>query len=44
MTSPKRLNMPGHSRPISKLSTVPVTAPTAKVTAATLDQRWARRM
>ena len=44
MTSPKRSNMPGHSRPISKLRTVPVTAPTAKVTAATFDQRSARRM
>jgi hypothetical protein len=34
----------GQSRPNSKLSTVPVTAPTAKVTAMYFDQRWARRM
>ena len=44
ITSPKRSNMPGQSRPISKLRTVPVTAPTANVTAATFDQRSARRM
>src|SRR3954470_21337932 len=31
----------GHSRPNSKVSTVPVTAPTAKVTAMYFDQRWA---
>ena len=31
----------GHSRPNSKDSTVPVTAPTAKVTAMYFDQRWA---
>ena len=31
----------GHSRPNSKLSTVPVTAPTAKVTAMYFDQRCA---
>ena len=31
----------GHSRPNSKLSTVPVTAPTANVTAMYFDQRWA---
>ena len=33
----------GHSRPNSKLSTVPVTAPTANVTAMYFDQRWASR-
>ncbi len=44
MTSPKRSNIPGHSIPNSKLRTVPVTAPTANVTAATFDQRSARRM
>ena len=33
----------GHSRPNSKESTVPVTAPTAKVTAMYFDQRWASR-
>src|SRR6478752_1442397 len=32
----------GHSRPNSKVSTVPVTAPTAKVTAMYLDQRHRR--
>jgi hypothetical protein len=31
----------GQSRPNSKLSTVPVTAPTAKVTAMYFDHRWA---
>ena len=31
----------GHSRPNSKLSTVPVTAPTANVTAMYFDQRCA---
>ena len=31
----------GQSRPNSKLSTVPVTAPTANVTAMYFDQRWA---
>ena len=31
----------GHSRPNSKVSTVPVTAPTANVTAMYFDQRWA---
>ncbi len=31
----------GHSSPNSKDSTVPVTAPTAKVTAMYFDQRWA---
>ena len=31
----------GHRRPNSNDSTVPVTAPTANVTAATFDQRWA---
>ena len=44
MTSPKRSNIPGHSIPNSKLRTVPVTAPTANVTAATFDHRWASRM
>ena len=34
----------GHSRPNSKDSTVPVTAPTAKVTAMYFDQRWANNM
>ena len=43
ITSPKRSKRPGHRRPISKLRTVPVTAPTAKQTAATFDQRSARR-
>ena len=31
----------GHSSPNSKERTVPVTAPTAKVTAMYFDQRWA---
>ena len=31
----------GQSRPNSKDRTVPVTAPTAKVTAMYFDQRWA---
>ena len=31
----------GHSRPNSKDRTVPVTAPTAKVTAMYFDHRWA---
>ncbi len=31
----------GHSSPNSKESTVPVTAPTANVTAMYFDQRWA---
>ncbi len=31
----------GHNRPNSKLNTVPVTAPTANVTAMYFDQRWA---
>ena len=31
----------GHSSPNSKVSTVPVTAPTAKVTAMYFDQRCA---
>ncbi len=44
MTSPNRSNIPGHSRPISKLRTVPVTAPTANVTAATFDHRRASRI
>ena len=33
----------GHSRPNSKLRTVPVTAPTANVTAMYFDHRWASR-
>ena len=33
----------GQSRPNSKERTVPVTAPTAKVTAMYFDQRWASR-
>ncbi len=40
-TSPKRFVNSGHSSPNSNESTVPVTAPTAKVTAATFDQRCA---
>jgi hypothetical protein len=32
----------GHNKPNSKVSTVPVTAPTAKVTAMNFDQRWAK--
>ena len=40
-TSPKRRMNSGHSRPISNEITVPVIAPTTKVTAATLDQRFA---
>src|SRR4051794_9347609 len=31
----------GHNRPNSKDNTVPVTAPTANVTAMYFDQRWA---
>ena len=31
----------GHSNPNSNVSTVPVTAPTANVTAMYFDQRWA---
>ena len=42
-TSPKRPISPGHNRPISKLSTVPDTAPIANSTADTFDQRFARR-
>ena len=38
-TSPKRPIRPGHSRPISKLSTVPETAPIANSTAETFDHR-----
>ena len=37
--SPKRSMNSGHSRPISNERTVPVTAPTANVTATTFDQR-----
>ena len=40
-TPPKRSMNSGQSRPNSKLSTVPVTAPTAKVTAIAFDQRRA---
>ena len=39
--SPKRSMNSGQSRPISNERTVPVTAPTAKVTATTFDQRRA---
>ena len=42
-TSPKRPISPGHNRPISKLSTVPDTAPIANNTADTLDHRLASR-
>ena len=42
-TSPNRPSRPGHSRPSSNDSTVPVTAPTAKVTPITCDQRRASR-
>ena len=42
-TSPKRPVNSGHSRPNSNDSTVPVTAPTANVTAATFDHRSASR-
>ena len=40
-TSPNRLVNAGQSNPNSNESTVPVTAPTANVTAATFDQRRA---
>ena len=40
-TSPNFPVNAGHRRPNSNDSTVPVTAPTANVTAATLDQRRA---
>ncbi len=40
-TSPNRPVNAGQSRPNSNDSTVPVTAPTAKVSAATFDQRRA---
>src|SRR3954452_18022106 len=40
-TFPKRPVNSGHSRPNSNESTVPVTAPTANVTATTWDQRRA---
>ena len=33
----------GHNNPNSNVRTVPVTAPTAKVTAMYFDQRWASR-
>src|ERR1700753_846304 len=39
--APKRSIKRGQSSPNSKLSTVPVTAPTAKVTAIAFDQRHA---
>ena len=42
--SPKRAMKCGQSRPNSKLSTVPVTAPTAKVTPIAFDQRRASRI
>ena len=42
-TSPHWPMNRGHSRPNSKLSTVPVTAPTANVTAMYFDQRCASR-
>src|SRR6476659_6139027 len=41
-TSPNRPISPGHSRPISKLSTVPETAPIANSTAETFAHRCAR--
>ena len=41
-TSPNRSMKCGQSRPISNERTVPVTAPTAKSTAAAFDQRFAR--
>ena len=40
-TSPYGPISPGHSNPISKLSTVPDTAPMANRTAETLAQRFA---
>ena len=40
---PKRPIRPGQRSPISNDRTVPVTAPTANVTAITVDQRRARR-
>ena len=40
-TAPYLLISPGHSRPISNDSTVPVTAPTATSTPITCDQRRA---
>jgi len=43
MTSPKRPIRPGHNRPISKLRTVPETAPTATNRPATLAHRRASR-
>jgi len=39
--APKRSSKCGQSRPNSKLRTVPVTAPTAKVTAIAFDHRLA---
>ena len=39
--SPKRPMNVGHSNPNSNVSTVPVTAPTANVTAMYFDHRWA---
>jgi hypothetical protein len=41
-TSPNLPVKAGHNSPNSKDSTVPVTAPTANVTATTFDQRRAR--
>jgi hypothetical protein len=43
-TDPYRRISPGHSRPISNDSTVPVTAPTAISTAMACDQRRASRI
>ena len=40
---PHRPMKRGHNRPNSKLRTVPVTAPTANVTAMYFDHRWASR-
>ena len=39
--SPHRPMNRGQSRPNSNVSTVPLTAPTANVTAMYLDHRWA---
>ena len=43
MTSPKRPIRPGHNTPVSKLRTVPETAPTATNRPATLAHRRASR-
>ena len=42
-TSPNRPINPGHSKPISKLRTVPDTAPIANSTAETFYHRFANR-